>query len=340
VLLNAYCTHRDPPPLAFPHVLRARRDPRNPELAKHLNGFQGFVMGGGSRSMTATRYAVLRHIERVHHHVALEVEPGAMGAFAAWAERANAIVLLPDGAVCAPGGAVLVAPDTGDPRPGAAIPYLPDSSSRKRRTDEELARRGIRVLASLPPVVSEDEVELRDPSEVASRCLALFICAARAESLDEGDPLSVADLQTRFPLAFASMSPRERSFMSVASPPRQQIVNHAWQYEALAALVWALGLQDELPFPTLIADVPALARLFVPMKAEPFVAGARLRPVTEVLDALDLTYRLHWAVAEARVQKTPPPASLEPGVVLERHRALNWLTRFHDADWDDVDTPT
>ncbi|MCO6561396.1 MAG: DUF4272 domain-containing protein, partial [Gilliamella sp.] len=24
----------------------------------------------------------------------------------------------------------------------------------------------------------------------------------------------------------------------------------------------------------------------------------------------------------------------------ERHYALNWLTNFENADWDDVDTPT
>jgi hypothetical protein len=31
---------------------------------------------------------------------------------------------------------------------------------------------------------------------------------------------------------------------------------------------------------------------------------------------------------------------LDPGVIQERHHALNWLVRFEDAEWDDVDTPT
>ncbi len=43
---------------------------------------------------------------------------------------------------------------------------------------------------------------------------------------------------------------------------------------------------------------------------------------------------------EARVRKTEAPAGLEGGVVFERHHALNWLTRFGDAEWDDVETPT
>ena len=41
-----------------------------------------------------------------------------------------------------------------------------------------------------------------------------------------------------------------------------------------------------------------------------------------------------------RLDETDPPAGLEPGVVKERHHTLNWLVRFEDADWDDVDTPT
>ena len=36
MLLNAYCTHRAPPPLAFRHRLNSRRDRSDPELASHL----------------------------------------------------------------------------------------------------------------------------------------------------------------------------------------------------------------------------------------------------------------------------------------------------------------
>jgi hypothetical protein len=66
--------------------------------------------------------------------------------------------------------------------------------------------------------------------------------------------------------------------------------------------------------------------------------------------------RLHWAIRDAWVNNGGfLPADLDwsedydlahvsrcaaVGVVEQRHRALNWLTRFGDADWDDVDTPT
>jgi hypothetical protein len=63
----------------------------------------------------------------------------------------------------------------------------------------------------------------------------------------------------------------------------------------------------------------------------------------------------HWAVNDAFIHRRDIPLDLDwtggapmlrvrgcptTGVVAERHHAFNWLVRFADADWDDVDTPT
>jgi hypothetical protein len=341
MLVNAYATHRAPPELDFPHQLRGRRDRSDPELARHVQGFMGFIMGGGRRQMSATRYHVLGHLERVHHHLAFEIDASQLGALGVWAAAANAILFLPDASVRAPDGKVLVAPDTGDAEPGAAVPYPADAIARKQRSEAALGGLAVRTPKSLPPVVAEVEVELRSAGEVAERCLALFACALRAESLASQQPIAVAELEQRLPRAFVALSPNERDFMTQATPPEQEIVNHAWRYEALAALVWTLGaLDDELPPPTRTCDVPALAKLMLAADGHAFVAQAQLRPAGAILDALDLCYRLHWATTDARVKQAPMPAALDPGVVAERHYALNWITRFADADWDDVDTPT
>jgi hypothetical protein len=340
MLLNAYATHRAPPELTFPHQLRGRRDRSDPELERHVQGFMGFVMDRGKRPMTAIRYAVLRHLERVQHHLALEVDAAHMSAFSAWARDANAIVFLPDGSVRAPDGKVLVAPGTGDPQPGAEIPYPADAATRKAATEAALVQRDVRTPRSLPPVVGEIEVELREPQEVASRVLALFACAVRGESLASGQPIATARLEKDMPLAFAAMSPKERAFVAADAPAQQDVVDHVWRYEAVVPLAWAVGLLDALPFPSATCDVPALAKTILGLDAASFVSGARLRAATDVLDALDLTFRLHWATTDARVKKAAQPSGVEPGVVAERHYALNWLTGFEGADWDDVTTPT
>jgi Domain of unknown function (DUF4272) len=339
VLINAYATHRSPPAPDFPHQLLGRRDCTGAELGPHLNGFMGYVMAGGERAMTATRYSVLRHLERVRHHLWFEVDEAHTDTLTRWAVSANALLFTRDGAVRDPYGRVLVQPDTGEPEPGAAVPHPADALARKAASERALAERGIRVPAHLPPTVSAVEVELRDPRDVALRALALFACAVRAEGLAHEAPLAVETIRARTPLAFTALSPQERAFIDECEPTQQEVANHLWRYEALAQLAWALNLSDALPFPHAICDVPTLAKVMLAHPGDELVAGARLRPVSELLDTLDLTFRLHWAVTEARVNHGPDTGA-HAGVVLERHVALNWLTRFEDAEWDEVDTPT
>lgn len=338
ITVNAYCTHRDPPPLGFAHSLNSRRGRSDPELTEHLNGFIGFVMRTRPQ-MTAALYATLRHIERVQTQISFEVDPAVFDEMVGWAQQANAIFFMPDGAVLNPSGAVLVDPSGA---PGtAAVPFPADAVLRKQSTDTALAERHIRVPASLPPVVGETEVQLRSAEDVARRALALMLVAVRAESLSAGEPLPVAELREKLSAGYDAASPAEHAFLSEEQPPEQSIVNSVWRYEALFVLAWALGLFDELPFPDRICDVPAVAKAFFDADRARLVSEARLRDASDILDALDLHYRLHWAARQAmQVEHKEPPAGLEPGVLQERHHALNWLTRFADAEWDDVDTPT
>lgn len=336
-LVNAYCTHRNPPRLAFEHHLAARRDTSDPELAPHLRGFQGFVMAGGERQMTAIRYGVLRHIERVRHHLALEVDESQLEELALWALEANAILFLEDGTVRAPNGLVLVDPHTGDPEADAQVPYPLAAERRKDATRAALERLGIPTPPHLPPVIDETEVELRSAAEVLGRCSALMAVAARAEGARDHDPLPIEQIERRLPLALAHATPSERAFLASEAPAEQAIINMVWRYEALGALMWSIQLLPELPLPTAPVDVPLVARTMLELDPEQPV---ELRPAAEILDALDLTFRLHWATTNARIEQAPPPAKLVPGVVMERHHAFNWLVRFEDAPWDDVQTPT
>jgi hypothetical protein len=339
VLVNLYCTHRAPPPLGFRHALHQRRDRSDPELLNHLHGFAGYVAKQGG-PMTAPRFNLIQHILRVQHHLSLEIGPAEHAAMTAWARAANAVVFLPDGSVCDPELRVLVGRD-GAADATAVLPYLPDAIARKAATERLLAGRGVRVLPTLPPSVGGPEVALREPREVVQRALALLVVAVRAETINEGDPWPIAELREKFPLAFPGLSPVEAAFMASDRPERQAVVNHAWRYEALALLVWALGRVDTLPFPDAICDVRGTVGAATAIEPAAWLARATLRPAGEILDALDQTYRLHWAVRQAtQVERRPVPAGIEPGVVAERHHALNWLVRRDDADWDDVETPT
>ncbi|MEN4902942.1 DUF4272 domain-containing protein [Luteimonas sp. TWI1437] len=336
--LDAYATLRDPPPLDVPHVHHARWGRNDPALAAHLQTRIANVMHVAREQMTAQRYHTFRHLQRTHWHYRVEITRDALPAFQQWAEDANAIYADADGDVHAPNGQRLVGHAGADP--DAEVPYPADARHRRARTLEALAARSLRVPASLPPVVGEGEVVLRSPDEMAGRMLALMAVAIRGETLNEGDPLPLADIRARLAAGWPALSPKEAAFLHDEAPTRQQTIDAVWRYEALAVLQWALGLSEALPFPDRICDVPECAQRALAWADGTLPALPTPRPAAEILDALDLHLRLHWLVRQAQLDAQAPAGGLIGGVVIERHHALNWLVRFEDADWDDVDTPT
>ena len=67
----------------------------------------------------------------------------------------------------------------------------------------------------------------------------------------------------------------------------------------------------------------------------PFIGQLSLRPVSEIMDASDLIYCLHWAVRSYGEEVT-----LNQGVIQEWHHAVNWLTNYDGEKWDWVATDT
>ncbi|MFZ6873107.1 DUF4272 domain-containing protein [Undibacterium sp. Di27W] len=340
ILINAYCTCAQIPALNFPHQLNSLRDLHDPEMHEHLQGFIGYVLKRGDGQMTHQRYHVMRHIQRVQQQVSLWIDESQLDAFSDWAVAANAIVFMPDGDIRDPHGFVLLAATDGGMETGAAVPYPALAWQRKTRTDNFLTDKGIAVPAHLPPLVSERELQLRPVAEILGRALALYVVALRAESVATHQPIPSHELTERFPQVHAWLSPSEREFLETEEPGDDVLPQFAWRYESLYVLEWVLGLQDELVFTDAICDVPLIARTMMNLDFEDTLAKASTRPASQILDALDLHYRLHWLIRQARMKKEMLPQDLDAGVIYERHYALNWLVNFENAEWDEVDTPT
>ena len=338
VLVNAYATRATLPPIAFAHTLLARRDRSDPELEPHLRGFANYVMAQGDGQMTATRYQVLRHLDRVQQHVSLSIADAGFDALADWCVQANAVVFLADGSVRDPQGRRLVARGDGAVDAGAAVPYPAEALQRRERTRQRLAERGLVVMAGLPPSVAESELRLRGAPEAFGRAGALAVAAARSEPARDGDLLPAALLRERLPHAFDHLTPKEQAFLADDAPSPADVNRFGWGYESLAVLQWALGLSEALPFPDRICDAAAVTATMLSNSPPP--RRLAMRQPSELLDELDLALRLHWIARQAQRDGKAAPAGFDVDVVQERHRVLNWLTRFDDSDWDDVDTPT
>ncbi|MCO8121499.1 DUF4272 domain-containing protein [Stieleria sp. TO1_6] len=336
----AYCTHREPAAPEFPHEPVFVRDYSTPGFVEHLMSLVQDLFQAEEGEISQSVYAVCRHLQRTNVLVAMKVDGEHIEAVAPWAWKSNAILFLPDRSIRDPNGAVLYDPSTRQPESHAQIPFLPDARQRKAQSEVELRNRLIDTPDSLPPVISEHEVTLRSPDDVVWRMLALFVVAVRAESLASGKPIPIEALREKSPLAFQALSPWETAFLNDPSPEESAVSAAGWRYESLATLQWALGMQTNLPFPDSICDVPEAARLMIEIPARQMIESKTLRGTAEILDALDLNFRLLWAARDAAIRETELPAGIEGGVITERQHALNWLTYFENADWDEVDIPS
>ena len=207
---------------------------------------------------------------------------------------------------------------------------------RKARSEALLRARGVPILDWLPIIGdSDDDKQLRTPREVAERAVALY--AVSVGAAPEEHENAITFLRERG--LWEAASPKEQAFLLNPQPEDEEAAAFSWRYEALLVLLWALGHVEDLPFPDETCDLP-LQEFVLGIPVEDFVGRAALRPADEILDATDFIYRCHWAVRQALLHGEEPAAGLEPGVVYERHYALNWLTKYGDVGWDNVPTNT
>jgi Domain of unknown function (DUF4272) len=162
----------------------------------------------------------------------------------------------------------------------------------------------------------------RPAGEVLDRALALHVVVAVAGGLDGEagwrwlDGLGAGD----------ALAPGEADYLQDAAEGiRVEDAARATQAEALAVLVWALGLIDDLP-----PDGPATeATAVLPGAGRPVddaVVGADVRPIAELEALHDLLAGMAWALrADPDLEVGAAPGSLDPYVVRQRLAALRWL---------------
>jgi hypothetical protein len=232
-------------------------------------------------------------------------------------------------------------------------PYktTPDQVARYRRVLAQLNQRKAPTLSYALHIEDDAEATLREPAEVARRAVVLSAVTLLADGGPRDKALAIIGSRNLWP----AVSPKEEKFLRAEEADEQAARKLLWRLEGLWVLAWALG-DVELDWPAKMCDVPRLVGVLQGYEADAeFVTEAKLRPTVEILDAVQLTMLIHWAIRDAWIHKRPIPENLDwvsgakmapvsacpaAGVVEERHRALNWLIRFNDADWDDVDTPT
>jgi hypothetical protein len=179
---------------------------------------------------------------------------------------------------------------------------------------------------------------LRSAPEVGERLILLAAVSAVAADMDRQE---ISSWLRREDL-WRKASPAEKAFLSTDRPSQKQTIHFSWQMEAVYVLGWALNLVPELDPPTEQASIgDILERMPGPGdRVGRFIASCSLRPASEVHEAAEAALNAHAYCRRAKSVGEAEPHGYDIEVAQERHRALNWLIRYDNAEWDDVATDT
>jgi hypothetical protein len=197
-----------------------------------------------------------------------------------------------------------------------------------------LAALGIELVTPRWPGPSALELQLRSPAEVVNRALALLLVSERTQASWLGAPMPLQALHRRLPAARRHLTRRELAFVATDTAPPEELMHHAHAHEALAVLAWVLMRANAPTLPAVPRDAARITGVALRLAAENR-APRQLRPVEEILDALDLHVRADDALRAASAADREAPPELHPEVVRARHRALEWLVRADDPGWGD-----
>lgn len=223
--------------------------------------------------------------------------------------------------------------------------------TRRYENMKYLFDRGIYVM-ELPVNGDDEEISIRNKEEVVRRMLGLFVVSLYSEAmLNPEENMTVPQAREYISHVMDCyavkdpeeiLTPEEYAYIQDDDPDEKTMINYSWRYENLYILEWVLGLLDWTD-PVEICDVPLTVRCINGNEygsIKEFCKKTVMRSKKEILDKADLVYRMDWAAVDARCHRMKGPAGIDHGVIHERHKTLNWMIRFLDADWDDVDTPT
>jgi hypothetical protein len=186
---------------------------------------------------------------------------------------------------------------------------------------------GYPVNTRLP--LLDDGPAPRPIEETIRRFLALYAVIACAYGLDRRQAVRWLEREG----VASYVTPAERRFLDGQSGADGTIRD---QVEALWALAWAMSLVPVLDFSQPCGDdfIVMLPDLKRNERSARLRRRAKPRAAGELLQALDTAYCLHWALRQAELEGRRPPGRVEPYMIVERRRALEWL--FSDEEWDEV----
>lgn len=206
-----------------------------------------------------------------------------------------------------------------------------NADERKINSIEKLKSEKIDYIDWLPLRYETDEIIPRTIEEISSRAICTLVSIQAAFLINNDDyteekQKSIKELlYKRYGQKEENLTFKEFGILNNEAD-KQDAVNMIWKYEAYWSLLWALGMVDELEFPSKVVDGYKANDYVLNCKDfEEFEAKVQLRSTDEILAQLDLHYRYHWACVNNRINGSTKKGMLDEEIVMERRAGLEWL---------------
>lgn len=216
----------------------------------------------------------------------------------------------------------------------------PDATARKARSEAQLKAMEVKTNRFLPVVTNEATVVIRSAREIAERLVVLSAVNSVAFNHFSGAEITTYLQKNNL---WELTTPKEKIFLE--HPKEADKMRETWKCEGIWVLLWALKKLSAIGAMDALANLDMIAAEDYPFRglegnpAAYIAAAGDMRSSAEILDANDLYYRADWACVDARIKGTGIEV-LHPGIVYERHYALNWLISYHEQPWDEVSCDT
>jgi hypothetical protein len=183
-----------------------------------------------------------------------------------------------------------------------------------------------------------NEILIRSSQEVVKRVMILLGIFQAATGREKSEIIKIL----RNNNLWGEVSEVERNFLLKPSEETKfEAMQFGWRSEAVFILLWALKLvnMEEIPVDEtnldLIVDILKDSNYYEKID----IHKAQLRESREIFDLLDMIYKIHWDLRDARLQNKNPPHNYHPSIIYEWHYALNWIVRPNEG-WDYITTDT
>jgi hypothetical protein len=207
---------------------------------------------------------------------------------------------------------------------------------RKAASEARIQSLDLPVNENLRLLAADDEVQLRSPEEVLQRMIALWAVVGSA-MIPGNRHFHRYIVGHRFQ---PWLSTRESRFLLKEDPGEAQRIQYSWQLEPLYFIGWCAGLIEHIGIPQGPSSLKDMVSLFPKDMTPPdrLKAAIRIRSTAEIMDQVDLVYRLDWGVRHVQPAGDDTAPAVNAGVIQEWHRAANWMIRHKGQDdWDHIE---